>query len=96
MIAVQDIEKKLKELKPFLASTYHIDKIAYFGSYATGNQTEASDLDILVHFSKPIGWEFFDLQAFLEKELNKKIDLVSVKALKDQLRDIILRQARYI
>ena len=55
-----------------------------------------SDIDILVHFSKPLGWEFFDLQDLLEKELELKVDLVSEKALKEQLRQIILNSVKYI
>jgi len=36
------------------------------------------------------------LQEFLEKELKTKVDLVSIKALKDQLKGIILDQARFV
>lgn len=95
MTALQ-IEQSLKEIKPLLAKKYKVKKIGYFGSYATGEETSKSDVDVLVEFSEPIGWEFFDLHEFLEKKLNKKVDLVSIKALKDQLKDIILSEVKYI
>ena len=90
------IENKLKELKPILNKEYHVERIGYFGSYSRNEQNKNSDIDILVHFRKPLGWEFFDLQELLEKELELKVDLVSEKALKKQLRQIILNSVKYI
>ena len=90
------IEKKLKNLKPLLSDRFSVEKIGYFGSYSRDEQTEKSDIDIIVEFRKPLGWDFFDLQEFLEKELKIKVDLVSMKALKEQLKDSILKQARFV
>jgi len=91
-----DIENKLKELKPILNQEYNVERIGYFGSYSRNEQNMGSDIDILVYFRKPLGWEFFDLQELLEKELNLKVDLVSEKALKDQLRQVILNSVKYV
>ena len=91
-----DIENKLKELKPLLFKKFYVDKIGYFGSYSRNEQQEDSDVDILVSFRKPIGWEFFDLQELLEKELELKVDLLSEKALKEQLKQIILTSVKYV
>jgi uncharacterized protein len=96
MMMQSDIEKRLKAIKPTLSARFFVDKIGYFGSYARNEQTSDSDIDILVSFGKPLGWAFFDLHELLEKELEKKVDLVSVKALKEQLRDIILNEVKYI
>jgi len=79
-----------------LSEKYEVERIGFFGSYARGEQTIDSDIDILVEFRRPLGWAFFDLQELLERELKRKVDLVSVKALKEQLRDEILRQTRYV
>jgi uncharacterized protein len=91
-----EVESKLKELKPILHQKFFVDKIGYFGSYSRNEQNELSDIDILVSFTKPLGWEFFDLQEFLENQLNIKVDLVSDKAIKEQLRHIILNSVKYI
>ena len=90
------IENKLKNLKPFLSDRFSVEKIGYFGSYSRNEQTEKSDIDIIVEFRKPLGWDFFDLQEFLEKELKIKVDLVSMKALKEQLKESILKQVRFV
>lgn len=91
-----EIENKLAELKPYLFQKYFVNKIGYFGSFSRDEQTENSDIDILVSFNKPLGWEFFDLQELLEKELNRKVDLVSENALKRQLKDSILKNVIYV
>lgn len=91
-----EIESKLRELKPLLHRKYFVDKIGYFGAYSRNEQDENSDIDILVLLKKPLGWEFFDLQELLENELKLKVDLVSEKALKKQLRQIILDSVKYV
>ena len=92
----EEIKIKLKNLKPVLSDRFSVKRIGYFGSYSRNEQTEESDIDILVEFRKPVGWEFFDLQEFLENELKLKVDLVSSQALKEQLRDSILKQVQYV
>ncbi len=92
----RDIENKLKELKPILRQKYYVDKIGVFGSFSRNEQKKNSDVDILVSFRKPVGWDFFDLQDFLEKELDLKVDLVSDKGLKKQLKKAILNSVEYI
>jgi predicted nucleotidyltransferase len=96
MITPTEIENILTSIKPELINKFHINRIGYFGSFAENMQHEESDIDILVEFSKPIGWDFFDLHELLEKELKRKVDLVSINALKTQLRQIILNQVKYI
>ena len=91
-----EIESTLKALKPMLFQNYFVDRIGYFGSYSRNEQTKDSDIDILVSFRKPLGWQFFDLQELLEKALNLKVDLVSDKALKEQLKERILKSVKYV
>ncbi|MCY7361026.1 MAG: nucleotidyltransferase family protein [Ignavibacteria bacterium] len=86
----------MRNLKPELSKKYFVDRIGYFGSYSKNEQTLNSDLDILVEFRKPLGWDFFDLQDLLEKELNLKIDLLSSNAIKEQLRESILKDVKYV
>ncbi|WP_366939842.1 nucleotidyltransferase domain-containing protein [Thermococcus sp.] len=31
-------------------------------SYARGEETELSDVDILIEFARPVGWEIVDLR----------------------------------
>jgi predicted nucleotidyltransferase len=91
-----EIEKKLKKIKPFLHENFFVDKIGYFGSFAKNKQNESSDIDILVSFRKPIGWAFFDLQNYLESNLKEHVDLVSINALRKELKDSILKDVIYL
>jgi hypothetical protein len=91
----EDIEATLRKNIPFLKEKYNVDKIGIFGSYIRGEESKESDIDILVDFENPIGWELIDLKEFLEEILNKKVDLVTVKALKPRLRENILKEVVY-
>jgi len=48
----------------------------------------------LVEFAKPIGlFEFVRLKIYLEKLLQRKVDLVTPDALKERMREQILKEA---
>lgn len=96
MLSKTDIESTLKQIKPLLADKYHVSSIGYFGSFAKGEQTDTSDLDLLVEFSKPVGWEFFTLEKFLEQTFGIRIDLVTPNALKNRIKESILNQVHYV
>jgi predicted nucleotidyltransferase len=96
MLSRNDLELKLMQIKPILAERFHVSRIGYFGSFASGQQTENSDLDILVEFSQPIGLQFFTLEEYLEKQLGIKVDLVTENALKERIKKSILNQVHYV
>lgn len=80
-----------------LRDKYHVKEIGIFGSVARGEQTAASDVDVLVEFSEPVGFfSFLDLEDFLSHALGKKVDLVTKRALKPAVRDQILNDAVYV
>lgn len=96
MITKAEILAKLNEIKPVLYKDYAVKKIGLFGSYSDESNTVDSDIDLLVELEKPIGWKYFTLQLFLENVFNKKIDLVTKSALKDQIKDKILEQVNFV
>ena len=96
MITENEILSKLKELKPELYINYSVKEIGVFGSFVDNTFNEESDIDILVELEKPIGWKFFSLEIYLEKIFNRKIDLVTKNALKDQIKERILNQVKYV
>lgn len=80
---------KLRDSKDDLFAQYPISKLALFGSFARGDFHDASDVDILVEFNGSIGMGFFKVARDLEKLLQKKVDLVSKKGIKqDYFRQI--------
>ncbi len=96
MITKNDILSKLRELKPILNKDYAVKEIGLFGSFADDSYNENSDIDLLVELERPIGWKFFSLELYLEKIFGRKIDLVTKNALKDQIKDSILKQVNYV
>jgi len=95
MKTVKEIKALLMNNRALLENRFKVKKIGIFGSYVRGEAKESSDIDILVELSEPIGWELIDLQEYLEKILGTSVDLVTVKALKPQLSDIILKEVVY-
>ncbi len=96
MTTKNEILAKLKELKPILYRNYSVKEIGLFGSFAEDDASEVSDIDILVELEKPIGWKFFSLELYLEQIFERKIDLATKNALKDQIKDRILNQVTYV
>jgi len=97
---MKDFEKIkliLSNNKADLNRKYSVSNLGIFGSYVRGEQSEDSDLDALVEFSKPIGlFHFLRLQGYLEEILGEKVDLVSKNALKERIAEHILKEVVYI
>jgi uncharacterized protein len=91
-----EIESILISHKDIIAARFHVKDIGIFGSFARGEETEESDVDILVEFSAPVGWEFIDLKEYLQEILGRPVDLVTKNALKIQLKKRILEEVRMI
>ena len=95
MLTKDEILSKLRELKPTLNKEFAVKEIGLFGSFSDGSYTSESDIDLLVEFEKPIGWKFFSLEIYLEKKFGRKIDLVTKNALKDRIKESILKDINY-
>jgi len=96
MLTKSEILNKLSDLKPILHREYSVRQIGLFGSFSNDSYTEDSDIDLLVEFERPIGWKYFSLEIYLENVFGCKIDLVTKNALKEQLKDKILNQVKYV
>ena len=96
MLKKNEILSKLSELKPTLRKEYSVREIGLFGSFSDESYTEESDIDLLVEFEKPVGWKFFSLEIYLEKIFNRKIDLVTKNAIKEQIKESIIQQVNYV
>lgn len=92
MLKRQEIENIIKNNIPYLKQKYGVKKIGLFGSFVRNDETINSDVDILVEFERSIGWDFFDLQDFLELKLGTKVDLVTPLALKPRMKDKVLKE----
>lgn len=96
MMSPDEIEEKIRLVKPVLQNEFCVSKIGYFGSYARGDFREDSDLDVIVEVRDGIGWKFFDIRDYLESLLNLKVDVVTERSLRKEWRSDILREVKYI
>ena len=76
---------QLKALKPILQKEFPVQRLALFGSWARGEQGDASDVDILVEVDPSIGLRFVSLAERLESSLGVPVDLVSRRSVKPSL-----------
>jgi len=91
MKSYKKIEKILKQHKRGLVEKYKVKEMGIFGSYVKGKQKKRNDVDILVEFEEvPDLFKFLELERYLERLLKRKVDLVRKKALREELKDIIL------
>ncbi|MBI3599343.1 MAG: nucleotidyltransferase family protein [Nitrospinae bacterium] len=87
----------LKQREDVIKKKYGVRKIGIFGSFARGEEKESSDIDVLVNFeegSKTFD-NFMELKFFLEDLFGKRVDLVTVEALRPQLKEVILGEVTY-
>jgi len=70
-----EILNELSKNKSYIEQHFEVDKIGLFGSYAKGQQTENSDIDIYVEFRHKTFDNLAGLWNYLEELYHKKIDL---------------------
>lgn len=84
----------LSSMADELQSRCKVKSLSLFGSMARGEGTRDSDIDVLVDFED--GADLLDLMAvgdILEERLGRKVDVVSRKGLRKELKDIIEKEA---
>jgi len=80
----------LKDHAREIRCRFSVKKLCVFGSVARGEDTTQSDLDVLVVFERKATFDLFmDLKFYLEELLGIKVDLVTDKALRPQVRQAI-------
>ncbi len=93
MTTLEEIKRILKENEDLIAKEFRARIIGIFGSYARKEQKEGSDVDIIVSFSRDATLlDFVGLADFLEQKLGVKVDIVSERAVKPELRERILKE----
>ena len=84
----------LRKLNPVVAQRFGVTQLALFGSTARDEAGDKSDVDILVGFDGPAtSARYFGVDFYLEDQLGCRVDLVSDKALRPELRPFIEREA---
>lgn len=85
----------LKEHKKEFMTKYKINKIALFGSYARGEETSDSDIDIIVDMPSSVE-NYFSFKYLLEEYFGKKVDLGKEKSLRLFIKSKIKNELIYV
>jgi uncharacterized protein len=93
---LQSILYILRQHKPELQRKYPISRLGVFGSYARGEATENSDVDIAVEFSAPMGLNFVAMADEIEELLGIKTDVVPKRAIKPKYLSSVEKDMVYV
>lgn len=94
-----EIKQKVREAIEHNPFAKDILKVFLFGSHIHGTAREDSDIDLLIEFNDDarIGFfKFFDIQDDIERQVHKKIDLLTTEALSKYFREDVLKEAEII
>jgi len=87
------ILEALAERQQEIAARYGVKRLALFGSAARDELGPSSDVDVLVEFTGPATFgAYMDLKFYLEDLLGRPVDLVTDKAVRDELRPYIEKE----
>ena len=99
MLEQNDIIDFLHKHIPDLKNEYNITKIGLIGSFARNEQTEKSDIDILLEF-QPGTENIYDkkmkLKEYLKINFNREVDLCREKYVKSYIRDYLDHEVIYV
>jgi predicted nucleotidyltransferase len=89
-----DVCRILRQYQEELRTKYGVRSLLVFGSVARNEAVERSDVDLLVDFTLPPGFDgYMDLKFRLEELLGCRVDLVMRKALKPYAVPMVEREA---
>jgi hypothetical protein len=98
MLSSKEIILFLKQNKVLLLKQYYCTEIGLFGSFARNEQTEKSDIDIIVQFEQDTPDLYsteLKLKEFLKKHFNREIDICSKKWIRPVFKQLVLNEAIY-
>lgn len=95
--SLSEILNILRELREEARQRFQAEIVGVFGSYACGEARRKSDLDVLVRFLEGASlFELSGLADFLEENLGLKVDVVSERAIRPELRERILAEVVWL
>lgn len=84
----------LKQKNAEMAKNFGVKSLLLFGSVARDEGTPKSDVDLLVEFSRPVGYfGLFALQDYLEDLLGCPVDLGTPDSLKPYIRERVMGES---
>jgi len=89
------ILKLLQSEKETLYRRFGVRRISLFGSYARNEETQKSDIDLMVDMPSDFDL-YYDLKEYLENRLGKSVDLGMEHRLRSLVRQRIDKEVIYV
>ena len=93
----KEILDTIHQSKQHLTSMFKIREVGVFGSVIRGEQRDGSDIDVLVDLDAHADLlDLIGIGQYLEELLHARVDVVPRAALRQEFRDQVLREVRYL
>ncbi|MDJ1174036.1 nucleotidyltransferase family protein [Roseofilum capinflatum] len=94
MKTLEEIKCILQEHQELVRQQFRVTEMRVFGSYARGEQTEDSDVDILIGYERaPTLWMLVELRDYLSEVLEMPVDVVTDGGLKPRIQERVWAEA---
>jgi uncharacterized protein len=99
MVRKDEILSFLRDNKEELFTNYQLIKIGLFGSFARDEETEDSDIDLIVEFqphTANLSEKKSEIKKLVAERFNRKVDLCREKYIKPYFKPQIVESAIYV
>jgi len=93
MLKAQNIFSTLSAVKTLLQTQFKVKSLWAFGSLVRNELTQLSDVDILVDFQENASlFDLIALNDFLQEKLHCPVDVVSLRAIRPEIKDQVFKE----
>lgn len=97
MKTLEQIKRILTQNEKEIKIRFKVKDFGIFGSMIRAESKPTSDIDILVDFKDEADLiDFTGLALFLEEKLGQRVDIVSQRALREEIREEVLKEVIYL
>jgi uncharacterized protein len=97
MKTLDELKQILSQNKLLLQEHYQVTQLGIFGSYARGEQTPESGVDVLIDYEQaPTLFKLVELRDFLSSLTGLRVDVVTKNGLKPRIRERVLSEVVYL
>jgi len=97
MVTLKEVVKILEPHKKEIFKNYNLKKLGVFGSLVRGENNSKSDIDMIVEYNViPDLLKYIELERYIEKILNNKVDLVIKDSIRDEFKESVLNDAVFL
>jgi len=97
MVTLNEVVKILEPHRNDIFKKYNLKELGIFGSLVRCENNSESDIDMIVEYNVvPDLLKYIELESYIEKILNKKVDLVIKNSIRDELKKLVLNDTVFL